>query len=265
VKFLRDLGQDLVDKRLWPVAVALALALVAIPLLLKSSPADPSAKPAAVARGGAAALTAATEGQDPKRSRLRVRSARDPFEQPFASASTTPQGDGTATPPSGGSSSSAGAGSDAGGSASSDGGGTSSSSGGSTTGGSAAGSERRTATGGTATARANSNRRPATWTVDVRFGPAGNARKLKAVAPGTVVADGDDPLLIFVGGRSDGGTARFLLAAGVTPGAGDGACSPSADLCRTLTMRAGQIRTLDVSTGSGTTTYLLELRAIRRR
>ncbi len=283
MKFLRDLAHDLVEKRLWPVAVVLALALIAIPVVVKSTPAAPGAGSAGAARGAGSDPTAAVTGQEPKRSRLRVRSARDPFAQPFSSRSAAQQGDGTATPPTGGSSgapsgSAASSGSSGDSSSGSGGGGTSNGSSGSS-GGSGSGSAattraaadgRRTGAGSSTTAQAGSDRTPtssaATWTVDVRFGPVGNARKLKAVEPGTVVNAGDEPLLTFVAGRSGGEKARFLLSAGVTPATGgDGVCSPSPDLCRTLTMRAGQTRTLDVATVSGTTQYVLEVGAIRLR
>ena len=219
MKFLRDLAHDLVDKRLWPVAVVLALALIAIPVVVKSTPAAPGAGPAGAARGAGSDPTAAVTGQEPKRSRLRVRSARDPFAQPFSSRSAAQQGDGTATPPTGGSSgapsgsaaSSGSSGDSSSGGGSGSGGGTSGAggSGSGGTSGAAAADGRRTGAASSTTAQAGSDRTPtssaATWTVDVRFGPVGNARKLKAVRPGTVVTAGDEPLLTFVAGRSGGG------------------------------------------------------------
>ena len=46
--YARDTWQDLREKRLWPVAVVLALAIVAIPLLLTKSAAQPTADQTAI-------------------------------------------------------------------------------------------------------------------------------------------------------------------------------------------------------------------------
>ena len=55
---LRQIARDLMDKRLWPVALLLLAALVAAPLLIGGSGAEPAA-PAAPAAGAAAPGTAA--------------------------------------------------------------------------------------------------------------------------------------------------------------------------------------------------------------
>jgi len=50
--FLLDLWQDLKEKRLWPVAVVLLVALVAVPVLLAKPSSTPSAPaPTATAAG----------------------------------------------------------------------------------------------------------------------------------------------------------------------------------------------------------------------
>ena len=75
--FLRNIGADLVEKRLWPVAVALLVALVAIPALLGSSakePAEDGVSPAlaAAAAKSQPAVTLNTDGRRPACSRRLV-------------------------------------------------------------------------------------------------------------------------------------------------------------------------------------------------
>ena len=53
--FLKNIGHDLIEKRLWPVAVLLVLALVAVPVVLGGGSAQtPAAAPTAAAAGAAA-------------------------------------------------------------------------------------------------------------------------------------------------------------------------------------------------------------------
>lgn len=61
VETLRQIGRDLIDKRLWPVAVVLLAALVAVPVLIGGSNSEPDA-PAAVAAADPGAAAAAPPG-----------------------------------------------------------------------------------------------------------------------------------------------------------------------------------------------------------
>ena len=88
---VRTILTDLREKRLWPVALALLMALVAVPLLLStSSQGAPVAPllPAAAAVPPAAATTAVSVQQEPTHSRLSGR-GRDPFAQQAVSAGGT--------------------------------------------------------------------------------------------------------------------------------------------------------------------------------
>jgi hypothetical protein len=78
--------QDLRDKKLWPVALVLLLALVAVPVLLSKSSNGPSGPPAAAPQAPIAGLPAVSE-HTVTSSRLH-KSNRDPF---------TPQGGGPST------------------------------------------------------------------------------------------------------------------------------------------------------------------------
>src|SRR5262245_41700933 len=88
--FLLDLWQDLREKRLWPVAVGLVLALVAVPVLLAKpfeSPAPPPpVKPAPKAEGPkeleALAQVKLAEGAEGHGSALGVFDPTNPFKPP---------------------------------------------------------------------------------------------------------------------------------------------------------------------------------------
>ena len=85
---LRGLVGDLVAKRLWPVAVALIIALVAIPLTLGGGSASESAAPGAAGSAepdpAAVTSTSATPGATAKPSTASVRKQRGgPIDDPF--------------------------------------------------------------------------------------------------------------------------------------------------------------------------------------
>ena len=93
--FLLDLWHDLRAKRLWPVALVLAAALVAVPFVLsKSAEAPPAPAPANAPQAEAAdkeALAALAEvklaeSDDPRGSTLGVFDPDDPFLPPKAIA-----------------------------------------------------------------------------------------------------------------------------------------------------------------------------------
>ena len=92
--FLKNIGHDLVEKRLWPVALLLVVALVAVPVLLGGgSPTAPAADATAAVPGAAAGAgqspvsLSTTAGQE--RAYTRGGKVRNPFKQPKVSAATT--------------------------------------------------------------------------------------------------------------------------------------------------------------------------------
>ncbi len=94
----------------------------------------------------------------------------------------------------------------------------------------------------------------------VRFGDSaeGAARKsLKRLQP---LPSAENPVLIYLGVLRDGKTAVFLVDHGVTA-VGDGDCRPSPDECETLRLKAGETEFLDVTdaTGASTGQYQLDL------
>lgn len=99
MSFLQPIVNDLRERRLWPVALVLLLALVAVPLLLSKSPDSSSAAPRPAPMSAAAnpvtALPAVSLSAAATHSRLGGQ-ARDPFAQqavsgPTASSITSPQ------------------------------------------------------------------------------------------------------------------------------------------------------------------------------
>ena len=234
---VRNVFQDLVERRLWPVALVLVVALIAIPVLLSKSPASepgatPVSPPAAPATGSAGALSAFqpvinTEGTKSSeiRKRLKGFATKDPFKvQGLPKAGSTT---GQLTPP--------GATSDAG---AATGTGTTTGTGTSTPGTSGtSGSGESTSGSGDSTGSGSPTLSYFTYTVDVRFGKVDNLDK-KNVEPFRALPSSEDPVVVFMGVKTDGKTAVFLVssASGTT---GEGNCEPD-DTCTFLYMKEDQ-------------------------
>ena len=251
--FFRNVWTDLVDKRLWPVALILLLALVAVPVLLvrgggSDDHVDVAAAPAADgATRGVVAVETTT-----KRVALHG-SRRDPFAPRGGGSST----DATTTTSS---SSTAGAQTTAGttagstpttGAATPSGGGSSgtstSGSTSSSTGDSGGSSDTSTSTStGATTADA----------VVVRFGKAGADSKLRVVAPLEALPSRGNPIVVYLGVQD--GQAVFLVSSDATPG-GDAKCKPSKEVCQKAYVAPGHTVSLDVADGDKTTQYVIEV------
>jgi hypothetical protein len=243
---VRTIFTDLVDRRLWPVALALVAALVAVPVLLGggSDPA-PVTAPAPIAAAtptGAtqkpiAVDTPATGRQD------RPGPVRNPFKQhvvkvsPAATTTTTNPGSGAASdtaspPPSVGSV---------------DVGGGSAPPVAPTTPAPSSGGPRKVA--------------PAkdVWRVNLRFGEAGDQHIKRDLPRLTPLPSATDPFFVFLGVLSDGKTAVFLVSSDATAN-GDGKCKPNPTQCDTIEMRTGDTEFFDVAQGSsGVVQYELDL------
>lgn len=240
---LRTIWSDLVEKRLWPVAVLLLAGLVAVPLLLAKSPADSAettaTTPAAVAAAAAAVPTDAAVsvvGESSGAAPLRGR-AKDPFKQQHVPPkSTTTDGGGTApvATPSAGST------------------GTAAPTGGS--GGSSGG------------APSTPSAPPKTYsmaTVDVRFGPAAGPRHTHTDLPRLrALPSANRPIIVFLGMRKGLDTAVFLISSDVHV-QGQGSCTPSRAECTAVELREGDVVLLDVAAANGKVTqYELDLKKI---
>ncbi len=238
MRALRDLWSELIERRLWPVALLLVVALVAVPVVLAKRPsadettADTGTPPAAAA-AHAADLRSAGEpvvsvavgpGADaPLRGH-----AKNPFKQQHVPARPTSEHGtpATGTAPT-----------------------TGDTTGGGKTGGAGGGGDQGQA--------------PPTYTyasIDVRFGRAGlPLREIHNVPHLTPLPSAADPIVIFMGMRADHETAVFMISTDVHA-QGEGTCVPSKKLCEAIELRRDEIALLDVAAADGTVTqYELDL------
>ncbi len=233
MSFLRDLRSELVEKRLWPVALLLIAALVAVPLVLaKSAPdsspsqPDPVAAASAPADPPATAVPAVSLATTPgKGARLRGH-AKNPFRQQHV-----PPKPSTATSKATGA-------------------------GGTTTSGAGSG-------GATSPAHAHSKSPSKTYltaSVDVNFGKsAGDLKLYRDLAKLTLLPSASNPIAVFLGVRSGQKTAVFLISTD-THAQGDGSCSPSPKDCEKVTLKEGDVEILDFTGANGAVTeYELDL------
>jgi hypothetical protein len=211
MNFPRALIRELVDKRLWPVAIVLVVALLAVPVLLSrggGAPASDDAPPVAdaPARAGATKV-AAVKITGPPSVRSRPGQVRDPFrrkpvkpEKAATPSSDAPAGatGGTASP--------------------------------------TAAAPGETPTDGLDTTR----------TIDVRFGKADNLRRIPRLKVGTQLPAGQDAVMRYAGVVPGTQRARFLPAAGVgsIQTTGDATCYMEGDVCYGLDMKAGDKESL---------------------
>jgi hypothetical protein len=208
---IRDLLNDLVERRLWPVALLLVAALIAVPLVLaKSAPPDNGADSSAAIAAQAAAADAAAKPADdavvsvaaqaPHGAPLHGK-AKNPFKQQHVPkkptiAPTNGAPVGGATPGTGG---------------------------GPATGGNS----------GHPTGKAG-----------------GRLRSITDVPRLTPLPNASNPVAIFLGMRKDHETAVFMISSDVRV-QGDGKCVPSKDDCEAIELKQGQIAFLDVKRANG--------------
>jgi hypothetical protein len=240
MRAIRDLWSELIERRLWPVALLLVAALVAVPLLLvKSSPGagdgTAASTPAPVASAADlhtldGPVVSVAEHGDTTDAPLRGHE-KNPFRQqhvppePKAAKAT----DTTSTTPA---------------STPSDTGSTG------TSGGSGGG-------GAPDQPPAKTYVRAS---VDLRFGPAAGAlHKIDDVPRLTPLPNAAHPVVVFIGMRRDHETAVFLVSTDVRA-RGEGRCVPSKSVCQAIELREGQVAFLDFRADDGTVTqYELDL------
>ena len=260
MNLITDTWRGLVRRKLWPVALLLVAALVAVPLTLAK---EPEVVPVAANAGASAAdelpatfVTAATdteeiEGTTSKRRRT-LGAAKDPFEPaPLpkakkkkskkttakASESTTEKEttkDSGSTPSSGG------------------GGG---------------GTTAPTAPVATATPTATPKPDPAR-SVRVRFSrveEGSDETDPMLVEKLEVLPDDENPVIVFQGLENKGKVAVFELTGTVTV-EGDGECDPTPEACQFVRLRAGETVFVTVADTGETTDaqYQLDLVKINR-
>jgi hypothetical protein len=245
-----NMWRQLVQRRLWPVAILLIAALAAVPLTLAKEPeAVPPAPPAPAAGEdelAVAPIVTAVSSTDRGKRRHVLGEAKNPFAvakpEKVAVAKATkalersaPAAGTAAIPAAGGTSSPVTVG---------------------------PGTPVAPATPVAPVAPARTYDK---YDLTVRFGDATADRgrdTLKRLQP---LPSADAPVLIYLGVLEDGKTAVFLLDHDVEA-IGDGVCKPTAEDCETIRLRAGETEFFDVKDADGNVTaqYQLDLVKIHK-
>jgi hypothetical protein len=249
--FFLDLWQDLRAKRLWPVAVALLAATVAVPALLFKPVSETPPAVGAAHDSGAKLPVVALDASSVSNSHLNVFKEKNPFKAlggasgaPLAGSGATTLGNAVAGAVSSANKSSA----SAAGSGSASG---CSSTGGSSTGGTApVGPDGKTVTPGV---------HFFTYTADVRFGKLGSEKTYKSVRELDVLPDGAHPVISFYGVKN-GKTAVFFLPDPAFRADGEGKCMPTPENCRFLYLKTDDAHNeATLSSQSGQIDYTVKL------
>ncbi|HET8821750.1 MAG TPA: hypothetical protein VFM57_09405 [Thermoleophilaceae bacterium] len=263
--FALDVWYDLRAKRLWPVAIVLALALVAMPVVLSKpseqsapAPAEPTVRTApdpdelkalaSVKLDEAAERGSSLDTFDPSNpfrppAKIAKRSAEDGASATVAGAPSTggtgaPSGD---TGSSGGDTGSIGGGGDTG----STGGGDTGSTGGGDTG-----------SGGTPTTTQYR------YVVDLTFKWNNRTRRVRGMERLDMLPSEESPLLLFLGVSPNAGNAVFLVDS-TLDAAGEGRCKPRASECAFLYLGAGSEHEFTNDEGDSYTLRIDEIRKVR--
>jgi hypothetical protein len=244
---VRGLLRDLVERKLWPIAVLLLAAAIAVPVYLGRSSGDEveAPLPATGQRADTGKTSkAAVSIEDPASDDKRPGGVRNPFKQLHvpkkATTSNTPAPDASADQPSG-------------------------SSGGSD------GSEPPLSPGGTGGTGGSgdgggSKPKPAAgdpldvYHLSLRFGRA-ESSQLKTyhdVARLSPLPTADNPFFVYTGVLKDGKTAVFLLSSDAKA-TGDGHCRPSPQSCQTIEVKEGDTEFFDLTVGGQAVQYQLDV------
>jgi hypothetical protein len=248
---VRGVLRDLVERRLWPVALLLVVAAVAVPVYLGRSSDDGTtdiAPPAATAQAGPKASKAAVSLDEATDESDGVGDVRNPFKQkhvPKAEKADTSTGSQAATP-------------------SSD----STSSGGSTPSG--GGSE---STGGTTPTPTTPSDDTTTKKTDVdvshvslHLGPVGALKTYQDVARLSPLPSAGNPLFVFTGVLKDGKTAVLLPSSTVQLSEeSDVECKPSNKSCQKLELEQDDTVFFKLAGDDKGTQYQLDIISVRQK
>jgi hypothetical protein len=245
MSFVRNLWADLVEKRLWPVAVGLLVALVAIPVLVAKPAKDSSSastSPADTALLGAdsAALAetkpAVSLGSDGGfRKHVARLGRKDPFIQQAkdkvskTSEIATVQAGGTTGSPT-----------------------------------TITPTPTPTPSPGSTTAPSGGEQpvKLYEWVARVKFGKI-DQTKSETVKPAEFMPSENNPVLLFLGADESGKKALFLVSSEATA-RGDGTCTPSESSCQIVKLSKGDVQFFEVALSADTViTYELELTDIK--
>jgi hypothetical protein len=258
---LKNIGSDLVEKKLWPLAVLLVAALVALPFVIGRGGAD-AVPPAPVAPAthvtaadGSQAEVTVQEVPAATAARNRAGKVRNPFAKEIKPPATA-GASGAPTPPSSPSSPTPSAGA---------GGGSGNSGPASPT------TPAPTGNGSPTTPAPKPDAKPKpdpldTYRLRLAFGNTDHhSRLLDDVARLTPLPSAENPFFVFLGVLSDNQKAVFLVSSDATV-TGDGTCKPNKATCETVELAAGETEYFDITTPGGRAVqYVMHVRKIERR
>jgi len=229
MNLITDPLRQLIQRKLWPVALLLIAGVVAVPILLAKQPeptVGPSTSQVEKSEGVPATfVSVAEEGEVTERRRV-LGQTKDPFEpkalpKKKKAKKAEAEADATATPeakPAGPT--------------------------GSTGGGGTMPPASEPPVSATPTPEPTPDV-PAN-SVNVRFGTSDSETlEVQTLERMTALPSEDEPALVFMGLEDKGKTAVFMLAGEVTP-QGDGECLPTPEDCQTLKLRVGETEFFDV-------------------
>ncbi len=238
--FLRNVWADMLEKRLWPLAVALLVGILAVPTVLakKNAQHDSQQVVAAVAANhagnasGETAVALDTSAAATAR-RNHLGRQRNPFDQLFAPKAKVAASSSTAA--------------------------TSTPAGSGTTGGSTGSG----GTGGTPKPKPPVTTKTS-YSVTLHFGQAGTMHTIRDIPRLTPLPSAVNPFFVFLGVKDDGKTAIFLVSSDAKA-TGDGACKPSDSDCETIELRAGDTEFFDLTTDTGVQQYQMDMVSITKK
>ncbi|OLE38386.1 MAG: hypothetical protein AUG48_01795 [Actinobacteria bacterium 13_1_20CM_3_68_9] len=242
--FVNNLYRDMRDRRLLLPALALIIALIAVPMALsRSSTTTP--QPSVPASGSGSHREAATSpavlaeqrGVTDYRKRLNQVKSKNPFRKHFTALPKSAKLD------------------------------TVSSAGASLSATTTTGATSSTSTTPTTPGSQPSHETPKPTTevvqrrIDVKVGPQGDLQKRTGVKQLKMLPSSNKPVVVFLGTNEAGDRASFLVSTDVTAVYGNGSCLTTTSSCQFLTLKEGQVDRFDYAPDSGT--YKLSLLAIR--
>lgn len=253
MNFFKNVLHDLIEKRLWPVAIALVAALVAVPIVLGGSSEEPTGPVTAgvpttnglanhrdVARAEVVSLEEQAAGKVSRSGSLKnpfVQHHQPKLTSTVAAAVSTTKGIADALGGSSGSSKTGG------------------------TSDTPATTPKVDPQPTTPKPKADSDD---TYRVNLTFGEVGAEKSYRNVARLTPLPSSDNPFFVYLGLTADQKSAIFLVDADAVPN-GDGKCQPSADQCEQIELTDGDVEFFDMQSGTaGVVQYQLTLDSIKK-
>jgi hypothetical protein len=240
--FLLDIWADLKAKKLAPVAIGLAVAVVAMPVLMRKGEESPSSGtlPILAAATDKGAQVEVSDELADRGSKLDSYHARDPFKGAVKPQTDDAAGDGTASAPAGktGTPIDPLAGIGGGGPTSSGTSGSSGSTGGTDLGGSSSPPPSLTTPPPADTGQPQKHYL-FNFELDLKFGRPGREKRYREVSRLTFLPKPSLPALLFMGVTAGEKSAIFFVHPGLTH-QGEGECVPSPDNCNFLKLKIGE-------------------------